>query len=55
MVNKFKSIPGAPLMASVDLFPNDPDQKINALDITVCVDAFKGGAYPFPGPADCPP
>lgn len=55
MVYKFKGLPGAPIMARADLFPRIPDHTCNALDITVCVDAFKGGSYPFAGPAVCPP
>jgi len=55
MVSKFKGVPGAPIMARADLYPNTPDQEINALDITLCVDAIKGAAYPFAGPVDCPP
>jgi len=51
-VNRFKSLPGAPSIESCDLYPAVPDQGVNALDITMVVDAYKGFAYPFPLP--CP-
>ncbi len=56
LVNKFKSLPGAPIKASAQLQPNLPElnASINALDITACVDAFKGYAYAFSGPCPCP-
>lgn len=53
-VNKFKDVPGAPSTSQADLFPGIPDQVINALDITVLVYAFKGFAFPFSGPSNCP-
>ncbi len=55
MVNKFKQVPGSPTTAQCDLYPDMVDQIINALDITLMVDAFKGEPYPFAGPTPCPP
>ncbi len=55
MVNRFKSLPGSPPGTWCDVYANQPIQGVNlnidALDITLIVDAFKGGSYPFPGPA----
>jgi hypothetical protein len=61
MVDRFKSLPGAPPRTWCDLNDNQPTQGVNfnidALDITRVVDAFKGRDYPFSGPsapAPCP-
>jgi hypothetical protein len=56
LVNKFKSVVGAPIKAIAQLQPNLPDLNadINALDIVQGVDAVKGLAYPFGGPCPCP-
>jgi hypothetical protein len=61
MVNRFRNISTAPPRSWCDLFSNNPTQgsklNIDALDITVAVDAFRGRDYPFPGPtapAPCP-
>ncbi len=51
-VNQLKSVPGAPPPEACDVYPAVPDQVVNALDITVCVDALKGFPYPFPVPCD---
>ncbi len=56
LVNKFKSLVGAPVKSRAQLQPNLPELNadINALDITAVVDAIKGKAYPFSGPCPCP-
>ncbi len=55
LVSKFKSLAGSPRIPQADLQPNVPDRILNALDIALCVEAFKGTAYPFAGPQSCPP
>jgi hypothetical protein len=55
MVNRFRNVAGAPDIVHTDLFPEVLDQGVNALDITVAVDAFRGLPYPFPGPVSCGP
>ncbi len=55
VVDKFKNFDGALITARTDVHPDPPDQNVDALDISSIVDAFKGVAYPFPGPIDCPP
>ncbi len=56
MVSKFKNAPGSPSKVVAQLQPNapDPNTDVSALDILVCVDAFKGFAYPYSGPCPCP-
>jgi hypothetical protein len=56
VVNKFKSLPGAPVKAIAQVQPNLPDANgdISALDISGVVDAVKNFAYPFTGPCVCP-
>jgi len=56
LVDKFTANPSAPIKAVAQLQPNaaDPSQAISFTDISNAVDAFTGGAYPYPGPADCP-
>jgi hypothetical protein len=56
LVNKFKSVPGAPIKPIAQLQPNVPElnANINALDIVAVVDGVKGLAYPFAGPCPCP-
>jgi len=56
-VNKFKSVVGAPSKVEAQLQPNAPDplNDLNALDIVVAIDAFKGFGYAYPGPTACPP
>jgi hypothetical protein len=56
LVNKFKSLPGAPIKAVSQLQPNLPELNadINALDIVAVVDAVKQRAYAFGGPCPCP-
>ncbi len=56
LVNKFKSLPGAPSKPVAQLQPNlvDLNADRDALDIATTVDAFKGFAYPYSGPCPCP-
>ncbi len=54
LVDKFRNAPNAPTMARADLYPSLPDQSLNFSDISMVVDAFRGLAYPFPGPTACP-
>ncbi len=56
MVNKFKNLVGAASKIQTQLQPNlvELNADLNALDISLCVDAFKGMAYPFLGPCPCP-
>lgn len=55
LVDRFRGVSSAPPTVSADLYPDVPDQTINALDITVEVDAFRGFDYPFPVPGACSP
>jgi hypothetical protein len=54
MVNRFRNVQGAPPRSWCDLFSNNPTQganlNIDALDISVAVDAFRGGDCAFSGP-----
>ncbi len=56
IVAKFKSLPGAPKKAEVQVQPNLPglNSDIDAIDIVIVVDNFKGYAYSFSGPCVCP-
>ncbi len=56
MVSKFKNLVGAPSKIQTQLQPNlvELNADLSALDISLCVDAFKGMAYPYPGPCPCP-
>ncbi|MBI2597926.1 MAG: hypothetical protein HYW50_01890 [Candidatus Diapherotrites archaeon] len=47
VVDKFKGISTAPIMARADLYGGMPDNRVNFSDISKVVDAFKGIAYPF--------
>jgi len=51
-VDQLKSLPGSPPVEACDVYPAVPDQVVNALDITLAVDAFKEFPYPFPLPCD---
>ncbi len=53
-IAKFKQSPGAPLTARVAVYGDVPSQQVSFQDISVIVDAFKGAAFPFSGPSDCP-
>ncbi len=54
-VDRFKSILDAPPQTWWDLHANRPPQGVNfnidALDITLVVDAFQGSDDPYPGPS----
>ncbi len=56
LVGKFKNLPGAISKVAAQVQPNLPELNtdLNAIDLTVAVDAFKGFAYPFSGPCPCP-
>lgn len=54
IVSKFKDDPGAIRKVFADLSPNSPDAVVNFKDISDDVEAFKGNAYPYPGPSACP-
>ncbi len=56
IVAKFKNLPGAPKKANVQVQPNLPglNSDIDAIDIVIVVDNFKGFAYSFSGPCVCP-
>lgn len=54
-VDRFKSSPGAPPMPRCDLYPSTPDFLMDALDIVMVIDAYRGRAFPFSTPAPCPP
>lgn len=55
MIDRFKAVAGAPASIDVDLYPDLPDQSVDALDIVLGIDAYKGTAYPLTGPGDCSP
>jgi len=56
LVDKFKSVSGAPSKAVSQIQPNlpEPNADISALDIVAAVDAVKQSAYPYSGPCPCP-
>ena len=56
VVNKFSSGPGAPIKARAQLHPNvpNPSASVDFVDISNCVDAFRGLSYPYAGPVGCP-
>lgn len=56
IVDKFRSLPGSPIKARAQLHPNvpNPGASIDFSDISDCVDAFRGAAYPYAGPSNCP-
>jgi hypothetical protein len=54
VVDKFKGLASAPIMARSDLVPDAPDGIVNILDVAGVVDAFKNFAYPYSGPTPCP-
>ena len=67
IVEKFKNLPcepgltsGVPQKARADLINATtslpmPDRKIDFVDISYCVDAFRGAAAPPPGPPPADP
>lgn len=54
ILDKFRGVLGAVIVARADIQPNLPTFVINIADIASGVDAFRALAYPFPGPAQCP-
>jgi hypothetical protein len=54
VVDKFKDVPTAPILARCDVAPNVPNSRVGITDVAVTVDAFKNLAYEFAGPATCP-
>ncbi len=50
VLNKFKNADGAPIKTRCDLYPALPDFKIGIVDVTLCLDAFRGLDPPFEGP-----
>jgi len=56
IVDKFRSAPTAPIVARSIMQPNivDPAIPVGFSDISSCVDSFRGIAYPFAGPTNCP-
>ena len=56
LVNKFRSVPGALSKVRTKLQPDIPimNTDVDFVDISECVNAFKGKGYPFSGPLPCP-
>ncbi|MGD2108062.1 MAG: hypothetical protein PVI86_01595 [Phycisphaerae bacterium] len=54
LVDKFKNEPDACKKARTDLCSDNPDMKIDFVDIGFCVEAFRGFGYSFDGPDECP-
>lgn len=54
VVRCFMGSTSAPPRSACDLYPAIPDQVINFQDVSSCVEAFKGRAYPYSGPSACP-
>lgn len=54
VVDKFKAVPTAVIVARADLNPGIPNFKVDISDVANCVDAFKNIQYLFAGPAACP-
>ena len=54
IVYKLKETPGSTHKSRVDLAPGLVDLKVDFLDISSAVGAFRGEAYPFTPPAPCP-
>jgi hypothetical protein len=53
VVEKFKNLPEAASKSRTDLAGDLPDLKIDFVDITCAVDAFRGFGYRFDGPVGC--
>lgn len=49
---KFSNAFGAPSSARADLWPAQPDFKVDILDALECLAAFTGLEYPYPAPLD---
>jgi hypothetical protein len=54
IVRKFRQQPGAPITARTSLYGDIPDQLVDFQDISAVVDSFRGRAFPYSGPDDCP-
>lgn len=56
VLSRFRNAFACPSKAQAQLQPNipDPSRKVNFHDIAEAVGAFRGYAYPFPGPTNCP-
>ncbi len=54
ILQAFQFAPSAPPIPWVDLDPEVPNGIVNMTDVQQAVSAFKGMAYPFSSPADCP-
>ncbi|MBI1826688.1 MAG: hypothetical protein HY287_10630 [Planctomycetes bacterium] len=54
ILNKMKEIPGSLGVTRTDLFGNAPNHRVDISDVSSAVDAFKGLAFPFAGPSNCP-
>jgi hypothetical protein len=54
LLDKFKNLQSAPTKTRCDLEPAIPDFLINISDVTQCLGAFSGAAYPFLPPPSCP-
>ncbi len=54
IVDKFRNLPTSPSKVRADLAEDGPDALIDFRDISFCVEAFRGFAYPFAVPDDCP-
>lgn len=56
IVDRFRSAYNCPSKVQTQLQPNvpDPSQKVGFADVSQALNAFRGFAYPFPGPTPCP-
>jgi len=54
ILDRFMNQPCAILKSRADIAPGDPNRIIDIMDAVWCVDAFRGGDYPYPAPAGCP-
>ncbi|MBI1825804.1 MAG: FG-GAP repeat protein [Planctomycetes bacterium] len=54
IINKLKDVPGALVVSRTDLFGSAPNHRVDISDVSSAVDAFKGLAFPFAGPSNCP-
>lgn len=56
LLNKFKADVDAESNTIVQMQPNvpNPNMDVSGIDIGLCIDAFKGKAYPYSGPCPCP-
>ena len=51
VLDKFRNLVAAPTKIRCDIEPRVPDRRINITDVVYTIDAFRGAAYPFAGPA----